>query len=126
MDFRRESARGASQCLIRRFGEMSLRGSRRAGVRSHDRTVHHHAFHVGIVGEMAVHGGPDAFVSPPDEALVHAVPFPSFRREQSPLRSAAKYPKHRFDELSADVFRPDVDRPLGSEEKQYLAPIVIR
>ena len=81
-------------------------------------------FHVRVVGELLGHPLPDTFLTPPEEALVDAVPLPIAFREEPPRGAAAGHPKDALQEAAAVLLPPNVNIRTPAHKLQDGCPLV--
>jgi len=92
---------------------------------TYHRAVHHAIFHIRVVGEVLQHPIPHAPVTPTTKTLIHTVPLPVFTRQQAPLRPAAAYPDHGFDEEAAFALFAHVYMRVISQKFPQLFPLFV-
>jgi hypothetical protein len=92
---------------------------------AHNRTVRHHAFHIGVIAEIVKQVIENTMFTPASETFVNTVPFAVFLRQQSPLSTAPEHPKRRFDESSALFFLTYIDTWVVAQKLDDLLPLVI-
>ena len=86
--------------------------------------VNHHAFHVGIAGEVFEHGAPDASFGPAVETFVDRVPVAVLLGEKSPLDATSGHLEDGVDEAFAIGWFADVKICSGSSEFEGSFPLV--
>lgn len=87
---------------------------------SDHRAVDNQILHVWLIGKVLQHLFPNAVVTPAGKPLVDAVPLAVLLWEQAPLRAAAVYPEHGFQEAAALGFVADIDARIIAQERKYL------
>lgn len=92
---------------------------------AYDGAVENQVFHVRLIGKLLQHVCPDPGVAPASKPFVDAVPFTVLAWQQTPLRTTAINPEHRFQEASAVSFVPDVDARMYSQERAYFGPLFV-
>ena len=105
----RESSSSTPLCYARGLCRLDPLFYRSARVRSNNRRVDHHAFHIGFRCEMLEHRCPDAAFRPSIKTLINGVPLAVFAWQKSPLRSAAGHPEDTGDEVLAGQWVADVE-----------------
>ena len=74
---------------------------------------------------MLMHIFPDIMVTPAGKAFVNTVPIAIFLRQEAPLRSAAGYPEHAFDEKTAIGFFSSVCSGMILQEGVDFLPLFV-
>ena len=92
---------------------------------THNRTIRHHALHIGVIAEIVKHLVENTMVTPAREPFVNAIPFAVFLRQQAPLRPASEHPQGGFDETTAGSFLPHVYTRMVTQKVDDLVPLVI-
>ena len=82
-------------------------------MRSDNRAVYQHVFHIRVAGKMPQHRFPNPIVTPAREPLVNTIPLPVLGGEQAPLCAAAIYPEHRFHEAATFPGGANLDSSLA-------------
>lgn len=94
-------------------------------MRTHDGTVRHQTFQIGVFGTEGKEGLEDVLFTPTREAFVDAVPIAVSGRQEPPLCAAAGNPEDSGQELATFPLRPDIHIGTRPQKFYHFRPLGI-